>query len=502
MKTRILLATLAVVGGLLLVMLLTCTLAAQAQGPIAGPPGPLTKYEGNPVVVTGTVGSWDSNSVIASTVISDGTIYKMWYTGADAGGIYSMGYVTSTNGITWTKYAGNPVITGTPGSWDNVIAMGSVVFDGATYHMWYVGSDSTIPGDYALGYAISTNGIAWTKYISNPVIITGTAGSWDARLIMFPCVISDTGLYKMWYTGMDNSGTWSIGYATSTNGTSWAKYSGNPVIQTGSPDSWDARQVLCPNVFLDGTTYRMWYTGQDANGTRRIGYATSPDGISWVKSASNPVLSEGAPDSWESHRVMCDVTLLESDVYKMWYTGSREEGPTIYVYGRQIGYATASAIPPITTVVSLDSSGTITDTSDLTTTIEIPAGAVTDTTTIVYTSLPTVTGAPSPTFAFAGHALSLEAYRNDVLILGFTFEEPVTITIEYSDEDVEELVEDELTIQYWDGSTWGDAACGDYERDLEANVISVPICHLSDLVLFGKEKAFIYLPIILKSYSP
>jgi hypothetical protein len=139
MKTRILLATLAVVGGLLLVMLLTCTLAAQAQGPIAGPPGPLTKYEGNPVVVTGTVGSWDSNSVIASTVISDGTTYKMWYTGADAGGIYSMGYVTSTNGITWTKYAGNPVITGTPGSWDNVIAMGSVVFDGATYHMWYVG---------------------------------------------------------------------------------------------------------------------------------------------------------------------------------------------------------------------------------------------------------------------------------------------------------------------------------------------------------------------------
>jgi hypothetical protein len=89
-----------------------------------------------------------------------------------------------------------------------------------------------------------------------------------------------------------------------------------------------------------------------------------------------------------------------------------------------------------------------------------------------------------------------------VLILGFTFEEPVTITIEYSDEDVEGLVEDELTLQYWDGSTWGDAACGDYDRDREANVISVPICHLSDFALFGEKETVIYLPIILKSYSP
>ena len=57
MKTRILWASLSVAGGLLLVVLLTRALAVQAQGPIAGPPGPWTKYDGNPVVVTGTVGS-------------------------------------------------------------------------------------------------------------------------------------------------------------------------------------------------------------------------------------------------------------------------------------------------------------------------------------------------------------------------------------------------------------------------------------------------------------
>jgi hypothetical protein len=496
MKTRILWASLAVIGGLLLVMLLTRALAVQAQGPIAGPPGPWTKYGGNPVVVTGTAGSWDAGVASDPTVISDGMTYKMWYPGTDdiSGDIYSsIGYATSTNGITWTKYAGNPVISGTVGSWDASLGIAGVVFDGTMYHMWYGGFGGGLNG--AIGYVTSTNGITWTKYSGNPVLQLGAPGSWDASWILCPCVISDTDLYKMWYTGVDDDGVYSVGYVTSTNGITWTKYSGNPVLQPGPPGSWESL-ILCPDVVLDGTTYRMWYAGQDADEPppygQRIGYATSPDGVSWIKSASNPVLSEGAPGSWELKVSHPDV-LLEGNTYKMWYTGRYTQSPE----GMQIGYASASAIPPITTVVSTTLGGTITDTSDLTTTIEIPTGAVTDTTIIVYTSL----GAPSPTFAFAGHALNLEAYRNDVLILGFTFEEPVTITIEYSDEDVEGSIEDELTLQYWDGNTWGDAACGDYERDLEANVISVPVCHLSDFALFGKKKA-IYLPIILKNYSP
>jgi hypothetical protein len=83
MKTRILWASMTVSGGVLLVMLLTRTLAVQAQGPITGPPGPWTRYDGNPVVVTGTAGSWDAITVADPAVISDGTTYKMWYSGSD-----------------------------------------------------------------------------------------------------------------------------------------------------------------------------------------------------------------------------------------------------------------------------------------------------------------------------------------------------------------------------------------------------------------------------------
>jgi dienelactone hydrolase len=235
---------------------------------MAEPPGPWIKYTGNPVVVTGTVGSWDADSVADPTVISDGVTYKMWY-GGEAGGIYSIGYATSTSGITWTKYAGNPVITGTAGSWDaNVVGSGDVVFDGATYRMWYWGADS-MGGTYGIGYATSTNGTTWAKSASNPVI-TGTVGSGDASMVLCPCVISDTGLYKMWYTGVDDGGTWSIGYAISTDGISWTKYAGNPVLdREGRPGNWEGR-VMHPGVLLEGDIYKMWYTGD----YKQIGYAS------------------------------------------------------------------------------------------------------------------------------------------------------------------------------------------------------------------------------------
>jgi len=338
MRRRITVLTVALLSaGVLLI--LTLSVAQMAE-----PPGPWIKYTGNPVVVTGTVGSWDARKVTDPTVISATGLYKMWYMGKDDGGVGSIGYAMSTNGITWTKYAGNPVITGTAGSWDaNAVGSGDVVFDGATYRMWYTGIDDG--GVSAIGYATSTNGITWTKYAGNPVL-TGTVGSWDS-VASCPCVISDTGLYKMWYTGMDDGGIYGIGYATSTNGISWTKYAGNPVVVTGTVGSWES-QVLCPDVILDGATYRMWYTGQDAHGGQRIGYATSPDGVSWTKSSSNPVLNSGLLGGWETWKVRVPSVLLEGDTYRMWYAGNT-----------QIGYASPGSYTTPGTLVFHEADGTI-----------------------------------------------------------------------------------------------------------------------------------------------
>jgi glucose/mannose transport system substrate-binding protein len=144
-----------------------------------------------------------------------------------------------------------------------------------------------------------------------------------------------------------------------------------------------------------------------------------------------------------------------------------------------------------------------TDTRGWTTTIQVPTGAVTETTMLGYVPVETVM-APSG-FAFAGHAFDLDAYQGGALLPGFTFSVPVTITINYDRSDLGGLDEGTLVLQYWsdDASEWEDAAStctptSTYERRPNENWLAVPVCHLSRFAVFGKHK--VYLPLVLRNY--
>jgi branched-chain amino acid transport system substrate-binding protein len=128
-----------------------------------------------------------------------------------------------------------------------------------------------------------------------------------------------------------------------------------------------------------------------------------------------------------------------------------------------------------------------------TTTIEIPAGTTTETLVITYTLVATTTNAGVPTMAMMGeHAIRLEP--------NVSVSNPMTITIEYEDEDVVGVDESTLTLYTWNGSQWVDAEpCGGYIRDLYNNILKIIICHFSDYVLLGERQYTIYLPIILKA---
>jgi len=120
-----------------------------------------------------------------------------------------------------------------------------------------------------------------------------------------------------------------------------------------------------------------------------------------------------------------------------------------------------------------------------TTTVEIPAGAVSETITIILTPLdgPTYPTAP---WAYAGHAFRLEAYRGPYLIPGYVFLAPVAVTIHYSDEDIAEIADEaELLIRTWAAGAWVDAACDGYLREFGENWLSTQICHLSEFALLG-----------------
>lgn len=293
------------------------------------------KYAGNPVLRPGATGSWEERIAYAC-VVREAHGYKMWYTGLDytegSNPRLRIGLASSPDGTTWTKRASNPVLDrGPPGSWDaDGVGMPSVLIDGGIYKMWYLGLnyDAHIIG---IGYATSSNGVSWTKYTGNPVLSPGFA-QWDHGLSA-GWVIYDGTRYKMWYTGNDPLGTSRIGYATSPDGISWSKYAGNPIFDTGAPGEWDESDVGIPSILFDGSSYEMWYSGMSSSNILRIGYATSSNGISWVRHPLNPVL-KGTPGEWDRSDVTGPSVIYDGSIYHMWYTGFKPGGSGI-------GYARA-----------------------------------------------------------------------------------------------------------------------------------------------------------------
>lgn len=320
-----------------------------------------TKNKNNPVLAKGEPFNYDFYAISDCWVLFDDGIYKMWYT---SGGAVlpnetlhsSISYATSVDGIHWTKYVNNPVMDVSVNEWDSIgVETASVIIDhdapvNQRYKMWYAGQTFN-DYRYEIGYAYSADGISWVKQ-GNAVLTVGSSETWDNCFLEGPSVIKDGAIYKMWYAAYDCSvdgqatdGQVNIGYATSTNGINWIKHEQNPVLTVTAGD-WDEVYVQDPHVIKHDDGYHMWYGGADVgdNYFQQTGYAFSEDGIHWEKSAKNPVIKRGKQGSWDANTASFPSVLILNNVMHMWYTGKDVEPLPEFPqhYFWEIGYAKKS----------------------------------------------------------------------------------------------------------------------------------------------------------------
>jgi hypothetical protein len=296
------------------------------------------KYPSNPVMTKGP-DNFDIIAIGQPTVLFENDTIKMWYVGVGSDMKGRICYAYSTDGIQWNKLDSAVIDVGNPGEWDcGWLDTPEIVRDPSGYKMYYYGdtAQQNAAISSAIGVAFSADGIHWAKHPGNPVFTKGNPGEWDCTWVESPAVIYDdsSSEYQMWYNGVDTS-TWKIqiGLATSIDGINWIRYTGNPVVSTGSWGTYDDIWLGTPAVLKENGTYKMWYssastvsydTVTEKFDTIAICYATSDDGISWIKFAGNPLLNTYSPPSDTSidngGPWACDVIYDPNENnYKMWY---------------------------------------------------------------------------------------------------------------------------------------------------------------------------------------
>lgn len=261
--------------------------------------------------------AFDHFGVSQPSVIKDGGTYKMWYSGqdeADASTYLKFGYATSPDGVNWTKSASNPVFQGEPSQSDIYVSNPTVIKDGSKYWMWYAGY--RVVNNRRLGeiyLASSDDGINWTRENVDrngnvqPVLNVGTPQTWEDLDVRPGRVIKIGNTYSMWYTGRSQDGSAGIGYATSTNGLIWNKAGTNPVITNASAPR---------GVITDGTTYQVFF---ERNG--QISAATTSDPAVIPANSIVSVLGPGPAGAFDENIVTDPWTLSDGGGIKLYYTG-------------------------------------------------------------------------------------------------------------------------------------------------------------------------------------
>lgn len=274
--------------------------------------GPWIKYEDNPVL-----GGGDLGTIFDVSVLKEGDAYKMYCSWRPQ---KSIAISESTDGVNWSK---PEVILGPNRNtdWEEQLNRPVVIKKDNIYHMWYTGQAQS---KYSwIGYAKSSDGINFRRVSDKPVL--SPEEEWEKVAVMCPHVIWDEqeNLFKMWYSGGEQYEPDAIGYAISKDGLNWTKRK-EPVFKADPTSSWEKYKVTACQVIKRENDYLMFYIGFSDIHFAQIGMARSKNGTDdWEKYPDNPIIAP-TPDAWDADACYKPYAIQEKDRWILWYNGRNQ----------------------------------------------------------------------------------------------------------------------------------------------------------------------------------
>lgn len=238
---------------------------------------------------------------------------------ADSFDAYEIGVGWSSDGVTWTPAAANPILSpGAGGSWDDAhVKDPHVVYVAGVFHMLYAGHDGS---NWRIGYATSSDGETWTK--QGQVLGLGGSGAADETALVFPTLYHDPddagAEWKVWYGGSDAAGVATICYASGSSLTTLTKH--GRVLNVGASGAFDDVGLLPGAVTKVGSTWHLLYAGRPNASAHPIGWQpglatfTDPTGP-YTKHPGNPLFARrsSAYQALTSDAPQGDVTFTVAD---------------------------------------------------------------------------------------------------------------------------------------------------------------------------------------------
>jgi len=268
-------------------------------------------YSNNPIL-NYNLNSYNNNGVAQPKVMFINNQYKMWYLGLTNGAVSYVFYAESNDGIHWVSKQSPVLYPGQPGSWDALaVQPGSIIYENGLYKMYYIGFADQY-AQWNIGLAISADGVHWEKH---PEPLLYGSSDWEFQ-ISVTTVIHHNETYYLYYTGR-NLPEYKIGLATSTDGITFTKYSGNPILT--NTKNWEGLGVYYPSVIFENNQFKMVYANSLSSG---FGFAYSPDGKNWTKKSTNPFYTnDDTANNWGAKKIAYPGYIKLSNEYRIYYSG-------------------------------------------------------------------------------------------------------------------------------------------------------------------------------------
>ena len=216
-----------------------------------------SKHSDNPVYTFGD----GKHSILTPTLLRtpDGAVlrengrFRMWFASTDFitnDGLHILHESTSKDGRSWSP-PGEALL-------ENLYAP-TIIKENGRYKMWYI---DVAADPWYVRYAESGDGLMW-EVLTEPVLQLDQ--NWEAGRLFYPTVLKYHDQYLMWYGsyyGPEKQRT-ALGFAVSKDGLRWTKHPDNPVFEPDPSREWESHYTTSQSILrLPDGSWRIWYASR------------------------------------------------------------------------------------------------------------------------------------------------------------------------------------------------------------------------------------------------